>query len=265
MRSCNNCCGNQYRCQMGCGVCPVGIVGPTGATGATGVQGVTGATGVQGEVGATGVTGAQGITGAAGATGATGATGVQGEAGVTGATGAQGITGAAGVTGATGATGPQGEVGDIGATGATGALVLAGGTFFSTSFLGTPYNSAIEVDSGSRVIGTGISLFGTTDVIIETPGIYLVSYYFQGDPFGDIETIACSLRLNGETVPGTIIQSVSSYINSEAEPSITNVVILPITEPDSVLQVFNNSHSAISHIRWVEGFCAASITVLRLS
>ena len=185
--------------------------------------------------------------------------GPQGPQGETGPTGSQGLQGE------TGPAGPQGPQGETGPQGPMGALILSAGTFFSTSFTGVPFNSAIPVDSGGRIAGDGIILINSTDILIENQGMYFVSYYFQGDPIGGIEALACSLRLNGVVVAGSIVQSVTSFLYDEVEPAVSNACIVQVDEPDTVLQLFNSSNSAISHIRWVDGFCSASITVMRLS
>ena len=144
-------------------------------------------------------------------------------------------------------------------------MILSAGTFFSTAFTVVPINTNIPLASGERIVGNGILLANPTDILIATPGIYLISYYFQGDPVGDIETIACSLRLNGVTVPGSIVQSVTSLFSEEVEPSVSNTCVVQTTVADTVLQLHNSSNSEITHVRWVDGFCSASVTVLRLS
>ena len=164
-----------------------------------------------------------------------------------------------------GPQGIQGSPGVQGDQGLPGTLIISAGTFFSTSFSQIPYDSPVSVNSGSSITGSGISLTGTTDILLENPGIYLVSYYIQGDPVGGIETVACSLKLNNVTVPGSIVQSVTSYLSDEVEPAVSNTCIIDVTSPGTILQLFNSSNSALEHIRWVDDFCSASITVLRLS
>lgn len=48
-------------------------------------------------------------------------------------------------------------------------------------------NALIPINSGSTVFGSGVSLTNATTVTLSTPGIYLVSYYFQGDPNGGMK------------------------------------------------------------------------------
>ena len=170
-----------------------------------------------------------------------------------------------GIQGEAGPPGPQGIQGEAGPPGPPASLVLSAATFFSTSLETVPLQAVIPISSGSQIAGGGISLLGATDVLIENPGIYFMSYYFQGDPVSGIETLACSLRLNGVTVPGSIIQSVTSPESSIVEPAVSNSQIVQISAPNTILQLYNNSNSAISHLRWVENFCSASLTVLRLS
>ena len=242
-----------------------GLQGDMGPTGAQGLQGDMGPTGVQGLQGDTGPTGEQGLQGDIGPTGSQGLQGDMGPTGVQGLQGDMGPTGSQGLQGDMGPTGEQGLQGDIGPTGPQGSLILSAATFFSTSIDEVPFASAIPIDSGARIVGSGITLINVTDIIIENPGMYLVAYYFQGDPIGDIETIACSLWINGVIVPGSIIQSVASFMNDEVEPAVSNTCIVEISDLNTVLQIYNSSSSAISHIRWIEGFCSASITILRLS
>ena len=167
--------------------------------------------------------------------------------------------------GPAGPEGPQGVQGEAGPAGPPGSLILAAATFFSTAFATVPFDSAIPINSGERIVGDGLSLINATDVLIENPGVYLVSYYFQGDPIGDIETVACSLRLNNATVPGSIVQSVTSFMSSEVEPAVSNSCIIQTVTDNAILQIHNSSNSAISHIRWVDDFCSASLTIIRLS
>ena len=227
----NNCFPNKYPCcrSLCPNICCVGLQGPVGPMGPTGATGVTGATG---------------------------STGIQGE---------PGVTGAMGITGATGATGIAGVTGATGATGVTGFLELSAATFFSTSLATVPFDSPIPINSGGQIAGEGLSLVNATDVMVENPGIYLISYYFQGDPVDGIETLACSLRLNNIPVSGSIVQSVASPEANIVEPSVSNSCIVQISTPDAVLQLYNSSNSVISHLRWVVDACTASLTVVRIS
>ncbi|MBJ8206044.1 collagen-like protein, partial [Bacillus cereus] len=93
----------------------------------------------------------------------------------------QGHNGAVGPRGATGSVGAIGFSGIVGVTGATG-LPSGGGYFFSTATSAIAANALIPINSGSTIFGSGISLTSATTVTLSTPGIYLVSYYFQGDP-----------------------------------------------------------------------------------
>ena len=143
-------------------------------------------------------------------------------------------------------------------------MALAAATFFSTDTASVPPNVPIPLNSGSRIEGLGLYLLNATDVRIDNPGVYLVSYYFQGDPVDGIETLSCCLRVNGNTVPGSIVQSVTSPEANIVEPSVSNTCLLPIEAPGALLQLFNTSGTAISHLRWVAGFCGASLTLFRI-
>ena len=156
-------------------------------------------------------------------------------------------------------------IGIPGPEGPPGSLIISVGTFYSTSLSQIPYNSPVPVASGMRTAGSGISLISAADILLDNIGVYLVSYYIQGDPIGGIETIACSLKLNNVTVPGSIVQSVTTTLSYSSEPAVSNTCIIEVTTPGSILQLFNSSNSGLTHVVWVENFCSASITVLRLS
>ena len=179
-----------------------------------------------------------------------------------------GLEGPQGIRGETGPAGPQGNQGETGPSGPPGLpaqLVLSAATFFSTSLAAIPVDTAIPINSGGQIAGEGLSLVNATDILIENPGIYLMSYYFQGDPVDGIETLSCSLRLNNIVVPGSVIQSVASPEANIVEPSVSNSLIVQISTPNAILQLYNSSNSAISHLRWVADFCSASVTIMRLS
>ena len=191
-----------------------------------------------------------------------------GPVGPQGAQGEQGPAGPQGLQGEPdpiGSQGLQGEVGPAGPQGQPGPLLLSAATFFSTSLSLVPREAAIPINSGGQIAGEGLSLLNETDIFIENPGMYLISYYFQGDPIDGIETVACSLRLNNITIPGSIIQSVTSPEASIVEPAVSNMLLVQISTPGAILQLHNSSSSAISHLRWVENFCSASLTIMRLS
>ena len=191
-----------------------------------------------------------------------GPTGPQGAAGPTGP---QGLTGPTGPQGLSGAEGPQGVTGPTGPTGPTGMLILSAGTFFSTLTTEIPVNSPIPISSGGQTAGPGILLIPPASILIQEPGYYLVSYYFQGNPVGDIEAIACSLQLNGTLIPGTIVQSIASQLANLAEPAVSNTCLVRVTASGSTLQLVNSSPTPITHLEGVPGFTSSSVTVLRLA
>ena len=176
-----------------------------------------------------------------------------------------GPPGPQGEPGERGEPGPAGPQGQRGEAGPAGSVITSAATFYSTALGIVPLHEAIPINSGGQTAGQGILLINATDVLIENTGVYLVSYYFQGDPISGIETLACSLRLNGVTIPGSIVQSVTSPEASIVEPSVSNSMIVQVSTPNAVLQLFNSSNSEISHLRWVEGFSSAVLTVLRIS
>ena len=105
-----------------------------------------------------------------------------------------------GPTGATGSAGSIGFFGIAGATGATG-LPSGGGYFYFNEY--NCANALIPLRIYS--FGSDVSLTNATTVTLSTPGIYLVSYYFQGDPTAGNETISVRLTLNGTQVAGSFI------------------------------------------------------------
>jgi hypothetical protein len=211
------------------------------------------------------VTGPAGPTGVTGPTGATGATGATGPSGPTGATGAP--------TGATGPTGPQGP-----------PFAANAGYFWSTATGTIAANANVPLASGSRVVGSGIT-YSTTDtaVLLAQPGLYLVSYFLQGDAQGGDETatssretrqggdetVHASLSLNGAEVPGTHIASVTEApppfgTVDPSEPALSNTVIVEVTAANSLLRLVNGP-LGIGHVEGVDGATTASLNVLRLS
>ena len=221
-------------------------------TGTTGATGVTGSQGIQGVQGPQGVTGSTGATGSTGSTGATGPTGIQGIRGVTGATGSTGVTGPTGATGLTGSTGATGS----------SAISTGGGYFFSTSTSTIVANANIPINSGSTVYGTGVSLTSATTVTVSTPGIYLVSYYFQGDASGGNETVSVRLLLNGTQVTGSFIQNVTTS-TVVIEPAISNTLLVNVASANSTL-ILQNGPLGVGHVTTIAGTITASLNVVRI-
>jgi hypothetical protein len=197
-------------------------------------------------------------------TGATGATGSTGSTGATGPTGIQGIRGATGATGVTGVTGPTGATGPTGLTGATGssAISTGGGYFFSTSTSTIAANANIPINSGSTVYGTGVSLTSATTVTVSTPGIYLVSYYFQGDANGGNETVSVRLLLNGTQITGSFIQNVTTA-TVVIEPAISNTLLVNVASANSTL-ILQNGPLGVGHVTTIAGTITASLNVVRI-
>ena len=109
------------------------------------------------------------------------------------------------MVGPTGATGSAGSIGFLGIAGRQERLAYLAGRLFLFYF--NEYNCAnalIPINSGCS-FGSDVSLTNATTVTLSTPGIYLVSYYFQGDPTAGNETISVRLTLNGIQVAGSFI------------------------------------------------------------
>ncbi|MBH0335179.1 triple helix repeat-containing collagen, partial [Bacillus thuringiensis] len=202
----------------------------------------------------------QGVQGLQGPTGTSGVTGASGSIGPVGAQGSQGQNGAVGPTGATGSVGAIGFSGIVGATGATG-LPSGGGYFFSTATSAIAANALIPINSGSTIFGSGISLTSATTVTLSTPGIYLVSYYFQGDPTAGNETISVRLTLNGTQVAGSFIFYVTAGF--VLEPAISNTMIIQVTSSNSTLSL-QNGPLAIGHVTTLAGVITASLNILQI-
>jgi hypothetical protein len=176
---------------------------------------------------------------------------------VAGANGAKGVTGQQGLTGLRGSTGPQG---------ATGVLAVNTGYFWSTDTASIDANAPIPIETGSTVIGTGITLSGTSTVALAQPGAYLVSYQFQADANGGNETISCLLTLNGTAVPGSQIQSVTTNpaLAQAESPSISNTIVIQVPTANSTLQLVNGP-LGIDHVTNDAGSTTADVQVVRLS
>lgn len=216
-----------------------GPIGPTGPQGVPGIQGVPGATGPTGPTGPQGPIGPQGIQGIQGLTGEAGASGPTGPMGPQGLDGTDGIDG---IDGATGPTGPQGEIGPTGPEGPTGPTGPAGGAVAEAANLFTPATinansyrpgEAIEFTNVAYTTN-GISRPSTTKIVIANPGIYSISYLANATNSGRLE-----IRLNDVSVP----YSIDSVTNGGL---IANTVIVPITEPNSVITINNPSDSMSS-------------------
>lgn len=174
------------------------LTGATGATGATGPAGPPGPTGAQGPMGAQGPTGAQGPAGAQGPTGAQGPAGVTGAQGATGAQGPAGTQGPAGATGATGPTGAQGPAGT--ALSSYGAFVNDTGAIIAVLLGGT----SVPL---TQVTAQGLTLSGSTSVVVSEAGTYRLSYCVQ-----TVSATLASSRLtrNGASLSGSVLMPSSS-------------------------------------------------------
>ncbi|ADH07849.1 triple helix repeat-containing collagen [Bacillus thuringiensis BMB171] len=146
-------------------------------------------------------------------------------------------------------------------TGATG-LPSGGGYFFSTATSAIAANALIPINSGSTIFGSGISLTSATTVTLSTPGIYLVSYYFQGDPTAGNETISVRLTLNGTQVAGSFIFYVTggTFI---LEPAVSNTMVIEVTSSNATLSL-QNGPLAIGHVTTLSGVITASLNVLKI-
>ena len=231
--------------------------------------------------------GATGAAGPTGPTGATGPTGITGEAGPTGSDGPQGQPGEIGATGATGPTGPAAtiQVGNV-ITGepGTAAEVINTGTEENAIFdfviprgepgggggvpdvLATVDQTAQPSTAGGALIFTDTPLVsgaaithqaGSTDVIINQPGIYQVS--FQGTASVDNGTtipgtLQVTLNQDGTPVAGAIARHTYTASNEEAELTF-NVPIRVTTTPTTINVVTNDAGYTFQN---------TTLTVLRL-
>lgn len=149
----------------------------------------------------------------------------------------------------------------IGATGSS-AISTGGGYFFSTSTSTIAANANIPINSGSTVYGTGVSLTSATTVTVSTPGIYLVSYYFQGDTTGGNETVSVRLLLNGAQLAGSFIQNVTT-VTVVIEPAISNTLLVNVTSANSTL-ILQNGPLGVGHVTTIAGAITASLNVVRI-
>ena len=142
------------------------------------------------------------------------------------------------------------------------AISTGGGYFFSTSTSTIAANANIPINSGSTVYGTGVSLTSATTVTVSTPGIYLVSYYFQGDATGGNETVSVRLLLNGTQVTGSFIQNVTTS-TVVIEPAISNTLLVNVTSANSTL-ILQNGPLGVGHVTTIAGAITASLNVVRI-
>lgn len=238
---------------------PPAIIGPTGPMGPTGPQGVQGIQGVQGPIGPTGPQGIPGPNGMAGATGPTGPQGIQGATGATGAVGPTGPQGATGATGAVGPTGPQGATGATGPTGPAGTAAVADyGTFaaLAPSDNGDPIVPGGTVSFPTTVVNSG-SITKLTDSTfnLADEGNYLVTFTTTTANAGQFGLLLNATPLTYSTV-GT---------NQESGGTIVITTIVPVTAPNSVLQVINPANNQTSvNIRTNAGGASATATQLTI-
>ena len=148
-------------------------------------------------------------------------------------------------------------------TGPTGssAISTGGGYFFSTSTSTIAANANIPINWGSTVYGTGVSLTSATTFTVSTPGIYLVSYYFQGDANGGNEVVSVRLLLNGTQVTGSFIQNVTT--STVIEPAISNTLLVNVASANSTL-VLQNGPLGVGHVTTIAGTITASLNVVRI-
>jgi hypothetical protein len=114
------------------------------------------------------------------------------------------------------------------------------------------------------VPGSGISLFGTNTVAIGDPGYYMVSYFLVGDTISGELPLVASLSLNGDTVPGSIIQEAGA-VDTNIENSVSNTILVNVTQSNSALTLVNSSAETIVRPTLITDGTSASITLTRIS
>ena len=250
---------------------PSGPTGPSGATGATGPTGPTGPSGATGAPGPTGAMGATGPTGPTGLSGATGATGPTGPTGATGPTGPAGNDGADGATGATGTaatlsvgtvtTGEPGTNASVtnsgtaqnaildftiprGATGAS-SPTTAPATLLTTDDPSQPTqtNGDLSFQNNNLLIGSAIShTTGSPSVLINTRGVYQATFKGTIGVSGgssSSQSIALHLELNGNILPGSVIQE--SNLTSGRLTTSSCSVPFSVTSTPATLQAVSSA------------------------
>ncbi|MCR8642839.1 collagen-like protein [Paenibacillus sp. N1-5-1-14] len=189
-------------------------------------RGPIGSTGPRGPIGHQGSRGRRGL---AGLTGATGSPGI-GD-GITGITGPQGLPGAQGLQGLTGATGAQGMIPGTSA-GTFSHIFVPGQILFAVN--------PISLEA-INVTGTGITLVGTTGVMLDGPATYFVFFGLTGDSTDPVDNVlACQLFLDGNPLLGGFIYGVERQANGNANQShlhIKSTLIVDITGASGVLQI----------------------------
>lgn len=259
--------------------------GPTGPTGPQGVQGLQGqdgppgpegpegptGIGITGPTGSTGPTGPPGPTGlgGGGATGPTGPTGPEGgppgPTGSTGPTGPQGPSGPEGPEGPTGPQGVQGLQGQDGPPGPTGVSIHNDYAYiYTTTSNQIPAGSVFPLNQIGISNGNNIILTNLPNITL-LPGVYQISYGASGDPFGGLEDTSIGLKVNGETIPGSIVYAVPGNGAGGPIPQgrAFNTIFVSISS-SSELTLFNASSVTLQAANGTPNAATANITILKI-
>ncbi|MGG0040088.1 collagen-like repeat preface domain-containing protein [Bacillus tropicus] len=245
-----------------------GPPGPTGSTGPTGPQGPTGPTGPQGPSGPEGPegpTGPQGVQGLQGQDGPEGPEGPTGPQGVQGLQGQDGPPGPEGPTGPQGVQGLQGQDGPPGPTGPTGVSIHNDYAYiYTTTSNQIPAGSVFPLNQIGISNGNNIILTNLPNITL-LPGVYQISYGASGDPFGGLEDTSIGLKVNGETIPGSIVYAVPGNGAGGPIPQgrAFNTIFVSISS-SSELTLFNASSVTLQAANGTPNAATANITILKI-
>lgn len=216
--------------------------------------------------GPTGPQGDQGKQGPRGKDGHCGHVGPTGNAGFNGRDGATGPVGPAGAPGPDGITGPTGATGPDGATGATGEVIsVAFDAIFNLSLPDPLVVGPLEAVPFSSVafdtpVAGGISLVGNDSIILEAPGLYLVTYGAALDqgvgPF--------QLDLTDPN-PGLPIPVAGSIMEFGGNSMVTISTLFSTTTANAQLQLVNHGELPVTLHESYFGAPTVSITLIKLN
>jgi hypothetical protein len=98
--------------------------------------------------------------------------------------------------------------------------------------------------TASTTYGTGVTL-GAGGGVSLAPGVYEVSYSWQGDAQGGNELVSAYLALNGVEIAGSRIKS-TTVGNVAVEGEVSNTMTIVVPAGGGTLQLFNGA-TGISH------------------
>lgn len=195
-------------------------------------------------MGPRGEAGPQGPTGPRGEIGLQGETGPQGEIGPQGEAGPQGPAGPRGEIGPRGEMGPQGETGPRGEPGPTGPGIQP--VYFNAVMQGG-FQTVAPEDNVRFLLAFQSGDFSftpnTSEITVNTEGIYRIDYTLLIRPAAGLENIAYAVAINGVENPLSFFGIYSDDAVNTERAELTGMFITSITAGSTVV-LRNKSSSA---------------------